>query len=546
MLKNKYFYILVCLCFLTLLWRILVITNVGINLYVDEAQYWIWSKNLDFGYFSKPPAIALQIWLSTYIFGDNLIGVKLLSMLCYILASLVIFMLIKKQFNLSSKIAFCAGITTLTLPIFAWLGLFASTDSLLVLLWILALYFFISIVEKQQQQILNSIILGVILGFALLTKYTSAVWFLCAFLYLLCYKKEYLFNSKKIVYLLIVLVVALLIFSPNLIWNYQQNFPTLRHTAEITIQKKSAGGFIPFAEFLLSQWLISGGIIFVLFLKLLPRVFDNFFWNNYQNNYQNNHKTATMLGVFFSLPLWLIVALQAFNKNANANWAAPAFIPAILAVCAYYDYVKNQSQNKKYTNYKIFVIINVISLTITLLAYSWQTLQQYIFPLFINDAKKIEKLDFYQRAKGWNQMAKSILPLLKNEQQTTNKNIILLAENRTLISHLSYELRDFVNVNFDTYKLNDNSKKINIISWNPKQTQSDYFQMITNLDIYKNNTNYVFFFVTDNIEVMQNVNLKFTSYFQNIDKKYYILNNLGNKNKEIFLIKMQNFIGYKQ
>lgn len=528
MLKNRFFYALAALCVLTLLCRVFLVENLGIDLYVDEAQYWIWSKNLDFGYFSKPPGIALQIWLSTQIFGDTLIGVKFLSMLCYVLASLLIFALIK-QLNLSDKIAFYGGITTLTLPIFAWLGLFASTDSLLVLEWILALYFFVQIVENQRNQILNSVILGAILGFALLTKYTAAAWFLCAFLYLCCYKREFLI-SKKIIFLLIVLAISLLIFSPNLWWNYQQNFPTLRHTAEITIQKKSAGGFIPFAEFVLSQWLISGGIIFVIFLKIFPRVFNNFFWNNGNQNAQ----TALNLGVFFSLPLWIIVALQALNKNANANWAAPAFIPAILAVCAYYDFYKNNAKK-----IKIFIAINVISVLITLLAYSWQN----ILPLFVSDSQKISKLNFYKRAQGWHQMADSILPLLQSENK--NINIILLAENRTLISHLSYELRDFVNVNFADFAdiSAENPKKIRIISWNPQQTQSDYFQMISDLNKFKNQPNYVFFFVSDNKDAVKSA--KFADYFQSIDKKYYNFGNSNSDSRKIYLLKMQNFKGYK-
>lgn len=528
MLKNRFFYALAALCVLTLLCRVFLVENLGIDLYVDEAQYWIWSKNLDFGYFSKPPGIALQIWLSTQIFGDTLIGVKFLSMLCYVLASLLIFALIK-QLNLSDKIAFYGGITTLTLPIFAWLGLFASTDSLLVLEWILALYFFVQIVENQRNQILNSVILGAILGFALLTKYTAAAWFLCAFLYLCCYKREFLI-SKKIIFLLIVLAISLLIFSPNLWWNYQQNFPTLRHTAEITIQKKSAGGFIPFAEFVLSQWLISGGIIFVIFLKIFPRVFNNFFWNNGNQNAQ----TALNLGVFFSLPLWIIVALQALNKNANANWAAPAFIPAILAVCAYYDFYKNNAKK-----IKIFIAINVISVLITLLAYSWQN----ILPLFVSDSQKISKLNFYKRAQGWHQMADSILPLLQSENK--NINIILLAENRTLISHLSYELRDFVNVNFADFAdiSAENPKKIRIISWNPQQTQSDYFQMISDLNKFKNQPNYIFFFVSDNKDAVKSA--KFADYFQSIDKKYYNFGNSNSDSRKIYLLKMQNFKGYK-
>ena len=32
-----------------------------LNLHGDEAQYWAWSKDLDFGYFSKPPMIAWAI-----------------------------------------------------------------------------------------------------------------------------------------------------------------------------------------------------------------------------------------------------------------------------------------------------------------------------------------------------------------------------------------------------------------------------------------------------------------------------------------------------
>ncbi|HCY54966.1 MAG TPA: glycosyl transferase, partial [Oceanicaulis sp.] len=28
------------------------------SLYADETQYWVWSRDLDWGYFSKPPLIA--------------------------------------------------------------------------------------------------------------------------------------------------------------------------------------------------------------------------------------------------------------------------------------------------------------------------------------------------------------------------------------------------------------------------------------------------------------------------------------------------------
>ena len=61
MLKNRFFYALAALCVLTLLCRVFLVENLGIDLYVDEAQYWIWSKNLDFGYCKRGLNLLLDI-----------------------------------------------------------------------------------------------------------------------------------------------------------------------------------------------------------------------------------------------------------------------------------------------------------------------------------------------------------------------------------------------------------------------------------------------------------------------------------------------------
>ena len=38
-----------------LLLKIIALNFTTFNLFGDEAQYWLWSKDIDFGYFSKPP-----------------------------------------------------------------------------------------------------------------------------------------------------------------------------------------------------------------------------------------------------------------------------------------------------------------------------------------------------------------------------------------------------------------------------------------------------------------------------------------------------------
>ena len=44
--------------FAVTLWRVVMLYFNATDLFVDEAQYWLWGQNLDFGYYSKPPMIA--------------------------------------------------------------------------------------------------------------------------------------------------------------------------------------------------------------------------------------------------------------------------------------------------------------------------------------------------------------------------------------------------------------------------------------------------------------------------------------------------------
>src|SRR3979490_913811 len=42
-----------------------------VDLFFDEAQYWAWSREPAFGYFSKPPLLAWTIWLAEHICGSS-------------------------------------------------------------------------------------------------------------------------------------------------------------------------------------------------------------------------------------------------------------------------------------------------------------------------------------------------------------------------------------------------------------------------------------------------------------------------------------------
>ena len=59
--------------------RLVTLFASPLELYPDEAQYWLWSRTLDFGYYSKPPLIAWIIAASTTVFGDGEWAIRLFS-----------------------------------------------------------------------------------------------------------------------------------------------------------------------------------------------------------------------------------------------------------------------------------------------------------------------------------------------------------------------------------------------------------------------------------------------------------------------------------
>ncbi len=409
-----------------LAWRLWVVQQLGITLYIDEAQYWTWAQHLDWGYFSKPPGIAGLIALSTGMFGDGILGVKALAMLCYPLAAAACWAIAHRLYD--ARTAFWSGLAVLTLPMFSWLGLFVSTDALLTLFWSLALLAYLRALDSDTWT--DWLLLGIVCGLGLLSKYTMAAWLGAAFLHLIAFHRSRLTSAKPWV----AAALALLILSPNIYWNFTHDFPTLRHTADITVNKKAGGGFAAFGEFWAAQWISFGPILGSVFFILLVQVKKS--WRDERSR----------LLLWFTLPLWAIVSAQAMKSSANANWAAPAFAPAAIAVVAWL-----LQREKK----RLLIIALGLNLLLVTVVYHWQNL--LVAVNVENPAKKSP----FTRAKGWDDLGRQLTPVMLSHPGT-----VLIADNRTLLAHMLYELRD----------INPPAA-----SWNPSGVASDHYKLTTDL-----------------------------------------------------------------
>jgi len=409
-----------------MVWRFLAILGSGATLYVDEAQYWTWAQHPAWGYFSKPPGIALLIGLSTALFGDGLLGVKALAMLCYPAAAFLAWLIARRLHG--ETVAWWAALIVLTLPIYAWLGLFASTDALLTVFWLAGLWCYLRAVDSDRWD--DWLALGAVCGLGLLSKYTMAVFVGSAFLHLYGCHRGRLASPRPWA----ALMLAAILLAPNVWWNAIHDFPTWRHTVEITVQRQAADHWRPLIEFVAAQWLSFGpvfGSLAVFSLFRLRRIWDDL---------------PTRLLICFALPLWLVVAVQAVSGGANANWAAPAFAPIAIAIAAWL--VGGQRR-------RLLVAGIVTNLMLAAAAYHAPAL------LAAAEAPQPARYNPYVRATGWDDLAGQLRPFV-----VAYHHAVLLADNRTLLAHMAYELRDL---------------QPQVVSWNPEGVAGDHFKLTTDL-----------------------------------------------------------------
>ncbi|MFN9574189.1 MAG: glycosyltransferase family 39 protein, partial [Betaproteobacteria bacterium] len=157
-------------------YRVWMLGHLGIDLFFDESQYWFWSTELAWGYYSKPPAIALLIGWSTALLGNDLLGVKAPAIVLNALSPLLAFAIGARLAG--ARTGFLAALVVATLPIVAGLALFVTTDSPLIFFWLLGTWALLRAIAHDRWR--DWLLLGASVGLGLLSKYTRVAFGLSA------------------------------------------------------------------------------------------------------------------------------------------------------------------------------------------------------------------------------------------------------------------------------------------------------------------------------------------------------------------------------
>ena len=288
-----------------LLWLTLALTMARLftlmisplELYPDEAQYWLWSRDLAFGYYSKPPMLAWLIALTTGMGGDGEVWVRLSSPLLHAATGLILFRVAERLYE--RRTAFWAGLLYLLMPGVQLSAGIASTDAPLLFFASLALWAYVAFQDRPAAR--TALLAGLAMGGAFLSKYASLYLLIGVALHLVLVPGARRgWTPTRIGAALAGLAV---VAAPNLIWNALNDFSTVAHTAA-NADWHLSNLFHPgeALEFLASQTMVLG--------------------------------PDRLLLAFVAPPLVLVFA-QAFLSRANANWAAVAYAPAVILAAAW-------------------------------------------------------------------------------------------------------------------------------------------------------------------------------------------------------------------
>ncbi|MDM9619028.1 glycosyltransferase family 39 protein [Rhizobium sp. S96] len=296
------------------LWRIVMLHFDTTDLFVDEAQYWLWSQNFDFGYYSKPPMIAWVIRAMTEMAGSSAIfWIRLCGPLIHMATALVL-MKIAKRF-VGPEVEGWTAATYITLPGVALSSVFFSTD--VVLLFFLAVALFAYFGLTRQRSVALALAMGVAFGCAFLSKYAILFVVPGGLVALL------LLPSARIGWrdFFISAVAAIVVASPNLWWNVTHDATTVKHTTSIAHWSTMAIDFRGGVEFFLAQFGVVGPIVFFAIL-----------WAVYRSLRGKSSAFEKQL-IWLSVPVVLLITFQALIAKAYANWAVTAYVAGtILAV----------------------------------------------------------------------------------------------------------------------------------------------------------------------------------------------------------------------
>ena len=298
--------------------RLLVLAHDQKELFVDEAQYWLWGQDLAWGYFSKPPLIGWVIRAATELAGsDEAFWIRAPAPLLHGATALLLGALGARTGG--ARVALWTVVVYLSMPLIAVGSLLMTTDTVMFPFLVGGLLAWLAAVERRSAAM--GALAGALVGLGFLAKYAAIYYLGCAAL-----AAAFVPAARPAPRVALAGAGAfLLAIAPNLAWNLGHGLITLQHTVDNAEWARAPAARIAFeagelAEFAGAQVFVFGPVFLAALVWLAAT------WRR--------RSPALRTLILFSVPIVALICGQAAVSRAYANWAAAAYLAGTVAVAA--------------------------------------------------------------------------------------------------------------------------------------------------------------------------------------------------------------------
>lgn len=375
------------------------------DLQSEEAQYWAWSEYLDWSYYSKPPMVAYLNFITESLLGHGELAVRINAIIAGFFIGIITYLFSFEIFRHAKK-AFLASVLIYAMPFYHGMSMFFSTDTPLLLFWLLASYW--GWLAIKYNKWLHWLLLAIALGMGYLSKFAMLFFIPSILLYAIFKDRELLRNRK----LYTSLVLSLFFFLPVIIWNINNDFVSYKHLFHLS---GAAGNTIPLTrriskmfEYISGQWAITSPLFIVMYFQMYRR---------YRNQKITGYLLIPALLIFF---IFLLISVNK-STGANVNWTMFAYtgLPILLG-----SYIIDDNKQR------IGSIFLAVSLILLIFMASTPTLDNIGLKKILPPDK-----DPAKRLIGWTELANKVDSIKKS--MGTDK-VIIFSDSYHITSELRF------------------------------------------------------------------------------------------------------------
>jgi hypothetical protein len=291
-----------------------LILSASLELSNDESYYWTYSQHLQWNYFDHPPLVAVWIrFFTANLLLQQTFFIRLGSLVGCAISSYFIY---KTIASIHSQKAACIGVFLYNTSFYACIstGVLITPDTPQMVFWTCAMYMAVKIIEDDTKWKFW-LFFGAAAGLGIMSKIHAVFLWEGMLAYALFYKRSWFSNPAFYISGLLTIII----FSPIIIWNINNNFITYRfHSVRLNVDPKVGLHWFGLLKEVIGELVINNPFNIVAIIVFFK-----------QPKFVSYKNSALLLFKFISLPLLIIIFGIAFFSKTLPHWSGPAYITLI-------------------------------------------------------------------------------------------------------------------------------------------------------------------------------------------------------------------------